>query len=162
MTPREAKKRLNQILTDEAWRKHPNHRRDLTMPIKHYEVTKANGLTQAVIAVIRCTGYQAERINTTGRQIDNRKEFTDVVGIRRTVGSLTWIPGTGTKGSADISATIQGRSVKIEIKIGRDRQSQAQLDYQADVERAGGIYVIIKTLEDFFQWFDNFLLTFNK
>jgi hypothetical protein len=85
-----------------------------------------------------------------------------VVGIRRTVGSLTWIPGTGTKGSADISATIQGRSVKIEIKIGRDRQSQAQLDYQADIERAGGIYVIIKTLEDFFQWFDNFLLTFNK
>jgi hypothetical protein len=162
MTPREAKKRLNQILTDEAWRKHPNHRRDLTMPIKHYEVTKANGLTQAVIAVIRCTGYQAERINTTGRQIDNRKEFTDVVGIRRTVGSLTWIPGTGTKGSADISATIQGRSVKIEIKIGRDRQSQAQLDYQSDVERAGGIYIIIKTLEDFFQWFDNFLLTFNK
>ena len=132
------------------------------MPIKQYEVTKANGLTQAVIAVIRCAGYQAERINTIGRQIDNRKEFTDVVGIRRTVGSITWIPGTGTKGSADISATIKGRSVKIEIKIGRDRQSQAQLDYQADVERAGGIYVIIKTLEDFFQWFDNFLLTFNK
>ena len=162
MTPREAKKRLNQILTDEEWRKHPNQRRDLTMPIKHYEVTKANGLTQAVIAVIRCAGYQAERINTTGRQIDNRKEFIDVVGIRRTVGSITWIPGTGTKGSADISATIKGRSVKIEIKIGRDRQSQAQLDYQADIERAGGIYVIIKTLEDFFQWFDNFLLTFNK
>jgi hypothetical protein len=162
MTPREAKKRLNQILTDDAWRKHPNHRRDLTMPIKHYEVTKANGLTQAVIAVIRCAGYQAERINTTGRQIDNRKEFTDVVGIRRTVGSLTWIPGTGTKGSADISATIKGRSIKIEIKIGKDKQSQAQLDYQSDVERAGGVYIIVKSLEGFFEWYDEFITNLNK
>jgi hypothetical protein len=162
MTPREAKKRLNQILTDEAWRKHPNHRRDLTMPIKHYEVRKANGLTQAVIAVIRAGGYQAERINTTGRQIDNRKEFTDVVGIRRTVGSMTWIPGTGTKGSADISATIKGRSIKIEIKIGKDKQSQAQLDYQSDVERAGGVYIIVKSLEGFFEWYDEFITNLNK
>jgi hypothetical protein len=162
MTPREAKKRLNQILTDDAWRKHPNHRRDLTMPIKHYEVRKANGLTQAVIAVIRAGGYQAERINTTGRQIDNRKEFTDVVGIRRTVGSMTWIPGTGTKGSADISATIKGRSIKIEIKIGKDKQSQAQLDYQSDVERAGGVYIIVKSLEGFFEWYDEFITNLNK
>jgi hypothetical protein len=163
MTPREAKKRLNQILTDEAWRKHPNHRRDLTMPIKHYEVTKANGLTQAVIAVIRCTGYQAERINTTGRQIDNRKEFTDVVGIRRTVGSLTWIPGTGTKGSADIHASIPVNgsngfavSVKIEIKI-NDKQSEYQKEYQKTIENSGGIYLIIHSLQEFFNWWDNFV-----
>lgn len=160
ITEKEARKRLKILLEKVEREKHPSYPEHLTIATKKYDVRKANGLTQAVIAVIRCAGYQAERINTTGRQIDNRKEFIDVVGIRRTVGSLTWIPGTGTKGSADISATIKGRSVKIEIKIGRDRQSQAQLDYQADVERAGGIYVIIKTLEDFFQWFDNFLLTF--
>lgn len=162
MTPREAKKRLNQILTDEEWRKHPNYRRDLTMPIKHYEVKKANGLTQAIIAVLKSDGWQAERISSMGRMIDNREEFTDVLGFRRTIGSIGYIPGTGTPGTADISATIKGRAVKIEVKIGRDRQSKAQKKYQKDIERAGGIYTIAKTLEGFFEWYDEFITNLNK
>jgi len=36
---------------------------------------------------------------------------------------------TITKNSADIPATIQGKSIKIEIKWGNDRQSPAQLNY---------------------------------
>ena len=31
----------------------------------------------------------------------------------------------------------------IEIKIGRDRQSEAQKRYQADVERSLGVYIIV-------------------
>ncbi|KAF2380358.1 hypothetical protein BSN82_16780, partial [Acinetobacter baylyi] len=56
-----------------------------------------------------------------------------------------WTKGTGTPGSADISATIKGRSVKIEVKYGKDRQSQAQKDYQKAIEKAGGTYIIVKT-----------------
>ena len=58
-----------------------------------------------------------------------------------------------TKGSADISATIQGKSVKIEIKWGNDRQSPAQVKYQSEIEKAGGIYVIVHTYDQFYGWY---------
>lgn len=59
-----------------------------------------------------------------------------------------------TVGTADISATIRGRSVKIEVKIGRDRQSEAQKRYQASIEAAGGIYYIARNIDDFMQWYN--------
>jgi hypothetical protein len=59
-----------------------------------------------------------------------------------------------TVGTADISATIRGRSVKIEVKIGRDRQSDAQKRYQASIEAAGGIYYIARNIDDFMQWYN--------
>jgi len=95
---------------------------------------KTNGLTKCIITFIQLNGGQAERISTTGRCIDRSEIYTDVVGITRTVGSVEWIPGTSTNGSADISATIKGRSVKIEVKTGTDRQRPAQIIYQKDVE----------------------------
>jgi len=69
-----------------------------------------------------------------------------------------WTKGTGTPGSADISATIYGRSVKIEVKIGKDRQSEAQKNYQAMIERSGGTYIIAKDFDLFLEWFDKFCL----
>lgn len=114
----------------------------------------ANGLTKAIIKFLQLKGWQAERISTTGRMIDQRKTYTDVVGFRRTIGSTKWISGTTTKGSADISATINGKSVKIEVKIGRDRQSDAQKKYQADIERSEGVYYIARTFEDFYKWYN--------
>jgi hypothetical protein len=80
---------------------------------------------------------------------------------RRTDGTFTegtWTKGTGTPGSADISATIYGRSVKIEVKIGKDRQSEAQKNYQAMIERSGGTYIIAKDFDSFLEWLDKFCL----
>ena len=85
--------------------------------------------------------------------LDNRKTFTDVVGNRRQIGTTKWIPGTGTNGTSDIASTVAGRSVKIEVKIGADRQSQAQQKYQKQVEAAGGVYVIARNFEDFYTWY---------
>ena len=102
---------------------------DYILVSEKYRDDSANGLTRCVIAYIQLLGGQAERINTMGRPIDQRKTFTDVLGHTHQVGSVKWIPGTSTRGSADISATIQGRSVKIEIKFGKDRQSEAQRKY---------------------------------
>lgn len=121
---------------------------------KKYSDKTANELTKSIIAYIQLMGGQAERISTTGRVIDNRKNYTDVVGFKRTKGTTKWIPGTTTKGSADISATIQGRSVKIEVKIGKDKQSDAQLKYQAEIEKSGGIYYVARNFEDFFKWYN--------
>jgi len=113
----------------------------------------ANGLTKIIIRFIQFRGGQAERINSTGRPIDRTTTYTDVVGITRRIGCIEWINGTSTNGTADISATIRGRSVKIEVKIGNDRQSQPQKDYQQAIEKAGGIYYIAKDFTSFVEWY---------
>ena len=122
-----------------------------------YEDKTANGLTKCVKEFLELSGYQAERINTMGRPIDNRKQVTDVIGRTKTIGSMTWGKSTATKGSADISATILGRSVKIEVKIGKDRQSEAQKRYQENIEKAGGTYYIAKDFDSFVEFFNDFV-----
>lgn len=125
---------------------------------KHRDDT-ANGLTKCIIAYIQYKGGQAERINTTGIPVDTRQQATDILGRTHTIGSLNWRPSGSTKGSADISTTIKGRSVKIEVKIGRDKQSEAQKRYQRDIEQAGGLYYIARNFTDFWKWYQH---TFTK
>ena len=62
------------------------------------------------------------------------------------------------KGTADVSATIQGKSVKIEIKIGKDRQSEEQKKYQQQIIKAGGYYFIATSFDEFIIWYN---LNFN-
>ena len=119
---------------------------------KHRDDT-ANGCTRCIIAYLKYKGWQAERINTTGIPIDSRRQVTDITGKTRSIGSLTWRPSGSTVGSADISATINGRSVKIEVKIGKDRQSEAQRQYQAAIEQAGGLYYIAHDFTTFVAWY---------
>ena len=120
-----------------------------------FKATKTNDLTKAIITFLRLKGAQAERITSEGRIIDQRKTFTDVIGFVRSVGSIKRIPSSSQRGTADISATIAGRSVKIEVKNinTKDRQSHAQVDYQAQVENAGGIYLIASSLPQFVNWY---------
>lgn len=125
-------------------------------PEPTYSDKKANGLTKCIIDWIRFNGGQAERISVTGRYVDNTKVFTDSVGFKRKIGTAKYIKSSMQTGSADISATISGRSVKIEIKIGKDRQSEAQRIYQQQVEAAGGVYIIAKSFEEFLNWYDEF------
>jgi hypothetical protein len=47
--------------------------------------------------------------------------------------------------------------VKIEIKYGKDRQSDVQKEYQASIERAGGVYIIVRTFYEFVVWYDKFI-----
>ena len=115
-----------------------------------YKPATANGLTRAICDWINLHGYQAERINTMGVARTRYRSDGSVAGIQ-------WTKGTGTAGSADISATIKGRSVKIEVKIGKDRQSEAQKKYQEMIERAGGVYIIAKNFDEFVEWYNNFV-----
>jgi hypothetical protein len=81
----------------------------------------------------------------------------DMDGVSRTVGKGKWTKSTSTAGSSDISATIKGRSVKIEIKYGKDTQSDAQRRYQESIEKAGGTYLIVKNFDEFVTWYDEFV-----
>ena len=117
---------------------------------KKWDDKTANGLTKAITSFIQFNGFQAERINTMGVARENKRTDGKVIGV-------TWTKGTTTAGSADISATIRGRSVKIEVKIGKDRQSDAQKRYQESIERAGGVYMIARDFDTFVEWFDEFV-----
>jgi hypothetical protein len=121
-----------------------------------YIDTTANGLTKCVIDYINFSGGQAERISNTGRYIDESRIVTDVLGNRKKIGSGKYIKGTGTNGTADISATFKGKSIKIEIKM-KDKQSEAQKEYQQAIERAGGIYFICHNFDEFLEKFNTFV-----
>lgn len=121
-----------------------------------YNDSTANGLTKCVIDYINLSGGQAERISNTGRYIDESRIVTDVLGNRKKIGSGKYIKGTGTNGTADISATFKGKSIKIEIKM-KDKQSEAQKEYQQSIERAGGIYFICHNFEEFLDKFNTFV-----
>ena len=101
-------------------------------------VTKSNGLTTFIINFLNWSGYRATRINTMGRQINGK-----------------FIPSATRKGTADISATIKGRSVMIEIKVGADRPRPEQRAEQQRERQAGGIYEFVSTPEQFFMLFDS-------
>jgi len=127
---------------------HPNYPQDY-IPKTMYKDSTANGLTKAICDFINYQGYQAERINTMGTAREKKTTAGKVIGV-------TWTKGTSTAGSADISATIKGRSVKIEVKI-KDRQSEAQKRYQEHIEKAGGIYKIFRDFDSFVEWYENFV-----
>jgi len=125
------------------------------IPLTKYSDKTANDLTKAIVEFIQLNGGQAERISNMGRVVDGRKRVTDTIGRTKMIGSMTWIKGSGKNGTADISATIKGKSVKIEVKIGKDRQSEAQMDYQNEVERAGGVYFIAKDFQSFYDFYNS-------
>ena len=143
---------LKELYLIDSKRKYPSVP-DHSRGIPDFTDKTANGLTKCIINFINLSGGQAERINCTGRIIDNRITSTDVLGHNRTIGRLQYIKTAGKRGTADISATIKGRSVKIEIKIGNDRQSEAQKQYQKSIEASGGLYFIAKDFRQFLDWY---------
>lgn len=143
---------LKQIIATKNKLKYPSIP-EYAICVPSYNDKTANGLTKCIIDFINNTGGQAERINNTGRQIDNRQTVKDTLGNVRTIGSVKWIKGTGKNGTADISATIHGKSVKVEVKIGKDKQSHEQKEYQKSIEYSGGLYFIAKDFNTFYEWY---------
>ena len=146
---KEYKDKLHELLVKRYSITHPNIPPNYIVKTVYKDQT-ANGLTKAICDWINLHGYQAERINTMGTAREKKTTGGKVIGV-------TWTKGTSTAGSADISATIKGRSVKIEVKIGRDRQSEAQKRYQEMIERAGGTYYIARDFDEFVAFYHEFV-----
>ena len=132
--------------------KYPNQK---YLAFTDFKDNNANGLTKCITQFLILSGWQAERINTMGVYRQGAKIQVGE-NIRQLKGKYT--PSTSTKGSADISAIIKGRSVKIEVKFGNDKQSDAQKQYQLAVESAGGIYYIARDFDNFLIFYDNFIV----
>ena len=127
-------KELNRVYIEYNEREFPEFPQNYNVAVKNrvQGTRPSNTIQNCIVKYLLWSGYQAEQINTTG--------------IYRNGG---WTFSGSTRGSADISAIIKGRSVKIEVKYGKDKQSEAQIKYQERVERAGGIYWIVKNFTDF-------------
>lgn len=114
---------------------------------------KANGLTLFICNYLNWIGHRATRINTQGRLIDGKEKQPSGVVLT----TKKWIKSTTRRGTADISATINGRSVMIEVKVGNDRPSEFQLEEQERERKAGGCYEFIKNVDDFFTLYDKLI-----
>jgi hypothetical protein len=114
------------------------------------KVDAANGLTSFICNFLSWKGHRATRINVMGRLIDGveKQPSGAKIGVKK------WLPSTTRKGSADISCTIFGKAVQIEIKVGRDKPRPDQLTEQIRERKAGGIYEFIGTPEQFFELYD--------
>ena len=114
------------------------------------KVDSANGLTTFICNFLSWVGFRATRINVMGRLVDGveKQPSGAKIGVKK------WLPSSTRKGTADISATIKGRSVMIEIKVGRDKPRQDQLAEQIRERNAGGIYEFIGTPDEFFSLYD--------
>jgi len=158
---KENKKRFQDLYLKTKLISHPSFiGRENCIPPANIKEAGANDLTRLVIDFIIFNDGQAERISSMGRYIDGTKQVTDCIGRKRTIGTGKYVKSTTTNGTADISATIKGRSVKIEIKWQKDTQSKDQKAYEASINKAGGIYIIVKTFDDFVNWFDDFNSTY--
>jgi len=143
---------LQRLEAEDQRKRHPGF--PYPPAVKHSDKT-ANGLTRAIIRYLQLTGHHAERVNNMGRRIDRTKVVADTLGNRRVIGSVTWLPSTGARGTADIHSVISGgRSLYIEVKIGRDGQSAAQVTFQRKIEAVGALYYIAKDFQSFYDWFD--------
>jgi hypothetical protein len=120
---------------------YPSATRDFgTIKAKFPDINTAGGLTLFIVNFLNWSGHNATRISSAGRVLNGR-----------------YIYGQTRKGTADITSTIKGRSVKIEIKVGKDKPSPHQLKEQIKERAAGGCYEFISTPEQFFEWYDGFV-----
>jgi hypothetical protein len=82
----------------------------------------------------------------------------DLVLWRNNVG-MAWMKtgapvrfGVGNPGGADLLGIFRGRFVAVEIKTPVGRQSREQKLFQQLVERKGGVYVVLRSVEDAQAW----------
>jgi hypothetical protein len=109
----------------------------------------ANGLTKAILSWLELNGHKAWRQSSEGRYRPG-KQFTDVVGhVRQMKGK--YIPGTN-KGHGDVASIVDGRFVAWEVKM-KDKQSEAQNQFQVEVEKSGGKYFIIHSFDEFMKFY---------
>lgn len=103
---------------------------------KAFRDDTANGLAGCIEAWAKVHGAFFQRQNSQG-QYDSRLK--------------KWRKSGTTKGIADVQVTYRGRTYNLEIKVGRDRQSEVQKAVEKQIKAAGGHYAVIHCFNDFLQ-----------
>ena len=136
--PEKLLKMLADLVHEEKLKKHPaipGH----AVPKTRFKDSTTNGLTQAVIKFLEYKGHYCSRIQSQG-------QYNPTLG--------RWTKSTVKRGIGDALTVIGGRTVMLEFKVGRDRQSQHQKKTQREVEASGGIYLIVKSYDQFMEFYN--------
>ena len=136
-----------------------------TMLVKYPKVTGTNGLRRAIINFMDWEGHHLEATNTMGRPIAKYAEkFSIMTGqLHKVHIGIEWQKGSGIPGSSDAKGHINHKGSKfaiplyVEIKYGKDVMSDEQKEYDLKITSTGGIYLIAKTIDGFFEWYFNFI-----
>jgi len=120
-----------------------------------------NGLTKIIMKFLKLKGHYANRINTQGQARMGRKIVYYEAFTNKPVYAegITYTKGTTRRGTPDIDAIIYGKTVKIEVKVGRDSMRDEQWDEKCAIESAGGFYFIARSMQPFYEWY---IETFEK
>lgn len=94
----------------------------------------ANEITRNILKFLDLKKHYASRVQSQG-------QFNPTKG--------RWTKSTVRRGIGDILAIVNGKAVMIEVKAGKDRMSEWQTKTKEDVEKSGGVYLIIRSFEDF-------------
>jgi len=92
----------------------------------------ANSLTKSILLIINaspgCLAWRQNNHATRGRRNNVTAGVPDIIAIRK------------------------GQFIGIEVKFGEDKLSQAQIDLGANIEASGGRYIVVKTIDDFLEF----------
>ena len=142
--------------------------REHCMPQQKFSDSTTKGLTKSIVQFLIYNNHLANEQHTTGTIIDKTKIVTDCIGRKRQIGSIQWGNSRDEVGRADILAKLRipykDRFIlvawEIEIKFGKDRQSQKQKDYQQKIESLNGRYDIVHDFDEFILIYDDFIKSF--
>ena len=124
----------------EKRRTHPNVPERCRVKSK-FVVKDANSLTHAVKRCLELHGCYVTRVQSQGQWNQGLGRFTH---------------STTRKGTADLHAIINVRHVSVEVKWGKDRLSADQKKTAQQVQSAGGLYIVVKDYETFWNWFEQY------
>jgi hypothetical protein len=98
--------------------------------------SETSALQTAIVDFLNLHGHAAHRNHTTGVFDPKRKTFRRVA--------------SASKGVGDILCCFKGGLwLEIEVKTGRDKLSEAQVLRSFKVDRAGGLYWVVRNFDEF-------------
>ena len=84
--------------------------------------------------------------------IEMVKNRLPITGVKTASGQVRQDNGrwfsTGRPGWPDVTCCVRGRFVGLEAKTGTGKQSKEQKECQEEIERAGGLYFVVRSLGD--------------
>lgn len=147
-------KELTIAIVNKKQAKIPEHCRSY----KRFSDGSANDLTTAILAYFDLKDIKAWRQRSEGRYL--RPEYQhNVLGGRVEISKGKFIPGSkASKGIGDIAAILPGgKFLSVEVKFGKDRQSEDQIAFQKSVEASGAIYLLAKNWDGFVHQIEKYL-----
>lgn len=80
----------------------------------------------------------AKKVETVGAKVKNK--YNEEIWIKKRASKV---------GEPDVCATVKGRTVYFEVKIGHDRLSDEQLEFHERARRAGCLVFTIRSVDEF-------------